>query len=206
MKRLALIALIAGCGARRMYPHDGGLVGQLEAEVIALKFTNRQLREDVRTCGDGSQRSETYPTLVQVFQETEVEVTQEGSHLVLRMPMDFVYADPFTLRYRDEASREIDLIATALRLNYDQPVEVHGFTDDNLLSPEAARLYRTHSELSYHQAASLMERLVREFHIGAERFVVIAHGSNDPIAPNATVGGQTANRRLEVHLLPPELE
>ncbi|MEZ4317371.1 MAG: OmpA family protein [Myxococcota bacterium] len=206
MAGLLVVALLASCKANRTYPHNGGLVGQLEAEVIALKIQNRQLREDLLSCGEGSQRSETYPTLVQVFQGTEVVVDRAGSHLVLRLPLDFVYADPYTLRVRDEAAREIDLIATALRLNPDQRVEVHGHTDDNLLSARAARLYRTHAELSFHQAAAFAERLVREYDLPAERFAIVAHGPNDPVASNETDGGQRANRRLEIHLLPPELE
>jgi chemotaxis protein MotB len=196
----------AGCRGGRTYPHNGGLVGQLEAEVIALKLTNRQLREDLRSCGEGSQRSETFPTLVQVFRGTEVEVGRQGSHIVLTLSVDFLYADPFVLRMRDEAARELDLIATALRLNPDQPVQVHGHTDDNLLSPKAARLYRTKTELSYHQASALSERLGREFDLDPKRFSIVAHGPNTPVGSNETEGGQAANRRLEVHLLPPTVD
>ncbi|MCB9679166.1 MAG: OmpA family protein [Alphaproteobacteria bacterium] len=204
--RLVLVLLLAGCKAGRSYPHNGGLVGQLEAEVIALKIQNRQLREDIRSCGEGSQRSETYPTLVQVFQGTEVAIAQHGPRIVLTLPMDFVYADPYTLRVRDEAKREIDLVATALRLNPDQQVEVHGHTDDAMLGAKAARLYRTQLELSYHQAAALAERLIVEHDLAAERFAIVAHGSHEPVGPNETEGGQRANRRLELHLLPPAVE
>ncbi len=210
-RHLVLVGLLVsfasgGCRGGRTYPHNGGLVGQLEAEVIALKLTNRQLREDLRSCGEGSQRSETFPTLVQVFRGTEVKVDRQGSHIVLTLPVDFLYADPFVLRMRDEAARELDLIATALRLNPDQPVQVHGHTDDNLLAPRAARLYRTKTELSYHQASALAERLGREFDIVASRFSIVAHGPNTPTGSNETEGGQAANRRLEVHLLPPEID
>ena len=203
---LSAALLMLGCRGGRAYPHNGGLVGQLEAEVIALKLTNRQLREDLRSCGDGSQRSETFPTLVQVFRGTEVDVGRRGSHLVLTVSIDFLYADPFVLRMRDEAARELDLIATALRLNPDQPVQVHGHTDNNLLSPRAARTYRTKTELSYHQASALAERLGREFDLDPTRFSIVAHGPNTPIGSNETEGGQAANRRLEIHLLPPTVD
>jgi flagellar motor protein MotB len=198
--------LSAGCPKPADYPHDGGLAGQLEAELIALKLTNRSLRDELRTCADGSLPSGVFSSLTQLFRGTEVEVLREGSAVVLRLPTAMIYADAYALRPRDEARPALDLLATALRVNPGPSIEVHGYTDNGILPPKIARRYRTQTELSYFQAAALGERLVREFGVEEARLAVVAHGGNLPLASNDTPEGTSRNQRLEIHLVPAPLD
>ena len=74
---LPLLAWVFGCLPAQTPPPSLGLERQLESEVLALKQRVRLLKEDIKTCEQGTQENLIYSELYQIFAGTEVEVKKE---------------------------------------------------------------------------------------------------------------------------------
>ena len=79
-------------------------------EVIALNATNQRLLAD---CGSPDRPDPLYQELQGVFAGSEVSVTRSGRETRLVLPVSVVYADPFSMQFRVEATGSLDLLATA---------------------------------------------------------------------------------------------
>ena len=57
--------------------------------------------------------------------------------------------------------------------------------------------------LSQHRAESVVNDLVKRYHIARNRLVPVGYGYSKPVAPNTTPAGKALNRRVELFLLNP---
>jgi outer membrane protein OmpA-like peptidoglycan-associated protein len=55
--------------------------------------------------------------------------------------------------------------------------------------------------LSQHRAESVVNDLVKRYHIARSRLVPVGYGLSRPVAPNTTAAGKALNRRVELYLL-----
>jgi outer membrane protein OmpA-like peptidoglycan-associated protein len=55
--------------------------------------------------------------------------------------------------------------------------------------------------LSQHRAESVVNDLVKRYHIARGRLVPVGYGYSKPVAPNTTSAGKALNRRVELFLL-----
>ncbi len=87
-------------------------------------------------------------------------------------------------------------IAQVMKQNSAWRFRVEGHTDsDGGLSHNAA--------LSQHRAESVVNDLVKRYHIARGRLVPVGYGYSKPVAPNTTAAGKALNRRVELYLLNP---
>ncbi len=195
-----MLALLwpGGCGLRRDPDH---LARQLEREVQALNQIVRDLREQAETCEEPGRTTALYADLHQVFSGTEAEVFQVGITTVVRLPVGLLFTDRYELRLREEATMQLDLLATALRLHPNTTVEVVGHTDDGMLPPDIERMGGLLG-LSWRYAEAVARKLTAEFDVDPARFTVSARGPWAPIASNDVPSGQERNRRVEVRIRP----
>jgi len=85
-------------------------------------------------------------------------------------------------------------IAQAMQQNKAWRFRVEGHTDSD--GGEA------HNKvLSQHRAESVVNDLVKRYHIARGRLVPVGYGYSKPVAPNTTSAGKALNRRVELFLL-----
>jgi len=85
-------------------------------------------------------------------------------------------------------------IAQAMQQNKSWRFRVEGHTDSD--GGEA------HNKvLSQHRAESVVNDLVKRYHIAKSRLVPVGYGYSKPVAPNTTSAGKALNRRVELFLL-----
>jgi flagellar motor protein MotB len=76
-------------------------------------------------------------------------------------------------------------------------IAIEGHTDN---APVAGGI--SSHQLGAAQAIAVFDTLTRRNRLPARQFYVVAQGPNRPVAPNTTQAGQTANRRIELVVLP----
>lgn len=199
---LGMLGLLA-CGPKQDPQH---LERQLELEVMALQAVNRDLRHQAATCSDAGPPDAIYADLHQVFAGTEIAVEREGPITVVTLPVSILFTDPYSLRFREEATMTLDLLATALNLHPDHRIELEGHSDDRILPGDLVRRYGSHLDLSFQYAAAVMQHLTQDFDVPDSRFVVSARGGWAPVASNDLPTGQARNRRVEVRIRPGNAE
>lgn len=90
----------------------------------------------------------------------------------------------------------IKQIAQVMQQNPKWRFRVEGHTDsDGGLQHNAV--------LSQNRAASVVNDLVKRYHIARGRLVPVGYGYSKPVAPNTTSAGKALNRRVELFLLNP---
>lgn len=198
MNRVLLLFFLIGCSPK----NPGTLTKQLDAEVVALHQVVRDLKGQVASCGQATSPDSIYADLHQVFKDTEISVSRQGSVTVVNLPASTLFSNPYNLTFRSESNMTLDLLATAIKLHPEQRVVLEGHTDNAMLPRDWVRRYGSHLELSFLYAAAVMQRLTEEFDVKEQRFTVSARGQWAPIASNDVTSGQHANRRVEVHIMP----
>ena len=99
----------------------------------------------------------------------------------------------------DHMLREAEIKVAWLVAAADGPmdrVEIEGYADST--GPE-----RYNTDLSLRRARSVRDFLVDELGIDRSTLSVVAYGEAYPVAPNATVEGRAANRRVEFRRVDP---
>lgn len=202
MTRWILVALAAAaCTPRHVYPDGGGLVGQLNREVTALRQTVTALEYEATNCRDGRAGPDPlYQELHQVLGQTEVQVARQGRITELTFPAAHLFGiDELSLR--QEAEMTLDIMATALNLHTGYRVDIEGHTDDRGVPIELRRRFDNAFVFSAARAWALGARLQREG-VDPSRISIIGRGSARPVDSNDTDAGRRANRRVVVYLVP----
>jgi len=200
--RLACAGLaLVGCAPKHVYPDGGGLVGQLNREVTALRQTVAALEYEAATCRDGRAGPDPlYQELHQVLARTEVEVARQGRITEITFPAAHLFGvDELSLR--QEAEMTLDMMATALNLHPNYRVDIEGHTDDRGVPMDLRSRFDNAYVFTAARAWALGARLQREG-VDPSRISVIGRGSARPIASNDTDAGRRANRRVVIYLVP----
>lgn len=189
-----LLLLLFACPHQTRYPDGGGIEGQLDREVQALKGEIRILEYRLSTCHDDTRPDRTYNDLHQVFSGTEIEVSRSRGRTVVTIPGDHLYRTG-RVDLRDEATMTLDLLATGLNLHPDHTITIETHTAD--VVPAG---FDGPWDYSFAMANSLMTALVERFDVEPSRFALLARGEYAPLAPNDTEGGRRQNWRVRLIL------
>ncbi len=196
--RIAVGLLLAtGCATTHSYPDGTGLTGQLEREIAALRVTNTQLQA---SCGGPERPDQVFAEMSGVFAGTEVTVSRKGRITVVSIPVVLLFADPWSLQLRTEATGHLDLLATAMNLHPEYRITVEGHSSDRSIPLSVARQYADHLVLSFAYASAVQLRLSNDFKVAPDRFTVAARGEWEPVASNDIPAGQAQNDRVVVYL------
>ena len=200
-RALLLATALAGCGPKHVYPDGGGLVGQLNREVAALRQTVVALEYEAATCRDARAAPDPlYQELHQILGKTEVVVERVGRITQVTFPAAHLFGvDELSLR--SEAAMTLDLMATALQIHPEYRVHIEGHTDDRGVPPELRGRFDNPWLFTAARAWGLAAHLLRTG-VEPSRISVIGRGSTMPVASNDTDAGRRANRRVVIHLVP----
>lgn len=128
------------------------------------------------------------------LEEVKVEFDQEGG-LNIRLPSEILF-ESGQPELRQEAYGVLDDMAVLFNEMPEAIFEVRGHTDNRPVSGQGE--FRDNHALSVARADIVARYLSQEGGIDLNRFEITGSGAGQPIAPNSTVEGREANRRVEI--------
>ncbi len=128
------------------------------------------------------------------MEQNAVAIVVEGRRLTVRLSAARFF-DASQAAIRPEMIPVLDAIASEL-VPLRRVVRIEGHTDDH---PTASGTrFRDNWDLSSSRAAAVASYVQRAHRADGKLLAATGHGSSRPIAPNATVAGREANRRIEM--------
>jgi len=174
-------------------------VDPMQVEPAALDAAAMQRAERVRKAGQGLPRGDEGYYLDVLFAELRQRVGDAS--LVQREANAIRIVLPPSVRFdvaSDRLTAEADAVLAAMFVSLADYrallVQVHGHTDASGPDPVNRRLSA--------QRALTVARLLRRLGVSADQLLALGHGSDKPVADNASEAGRQANRRVELVLLP----
>ncbi|MFQ5588214.1 MAG: flagellar motor protein MotB [Nitrospiria bacterium] len=131
--------------------------------------------------------------------EDEAMITKEGDDLIIHVAEKFLFSSgeaqlrPGSKHLLDEVGRII--------LKYDFPVRIEGHTDN---IPVSSAKFPSNWELSASRAAAVLQYLLQEKNVQAERMTAVGFGEFQPLVPNDRPKNRAKNRRVRIVLLEAE--
>jgi len=125
----------------------------------------------------------------------ETTITERG--LVIRLLTDKVLFNSGSAVLKQEATPLLAEISHLVNLDRSHPISVEGNTDD---VPISTSQFPSNWELSVARATGVVRFMIGH-EVAAHRLEASGVAGERPIAPNATEGGRTRNRRVEIALL-----
>ncbi len=130
-----------------------------------------------------------------------LEMAQKGLAIIFLTEVLF---DSGKADIKQEAFLSLDKIAGVLKNNVeDRNIGIEGHTDNE---PIKHSKWKSNWELSTSRATSVLHYLVDTRGINPKRVAAIGYGEYRPVASNDTVEGKRQNRRVEIVILPKNME
>jgi chemotaxis protein MotB len=213
MKIFAVLLLVfvsfvlSGCSITFQMRHksDVDKISLLESEIDSLNARLSELQ---------SQKEAELSELEKAKQLLEEKLKQEIDDKTVRLEMaekglaiiflTEVLFDSGKADIKQEAFSSLDKIAGVLKDNVeDRNIGIEGHTDNE---PITHSKWRSNWELSTSRATSVLHYLVDNKGINPKRVAAIGYGEYRPVASNDTVEGRKQNRRVEIVILPKNME
>ena len=106
---------------------------------------------------------------------------------------------------KSDMMNAVDELVPEMLAYPDNRIVIEGHTDNIPIKALSGRRYRDNMELSFLRAKAIADILVTRG-ISLERISVIGSGDTRPIDSNETDEGRVKNRRVEVRLIPGDME
>jgi flagellar motor protein MotB len=128
-----------------------------------------------------------------------VEVRADGDVIRVELPAGRLF-QPGTAAMQPVAGTLVDTVTMELVRAYpQQTIGVEGHTDSDFIrTPQGF----DNQQLSVAQATAVYQYIVSRGQIPATRLFIVGHGSNHPVASNATAAGKARNARVELVVYP----
>ena len=205
---LAFVSLaMTGCSVTFQMRHksDVDKLSSLGSEIEGLNAKLNQLQEQKETELSELEKAKLLleEKLKQEIDDKSVrlEMAQKGLAIIFLTEVLF---DSGKTDIKQEAFPALDKIAGVLKDNVeDRNIGIEGHTDNE---PIKHSKWKSNWELSTSRATSVLHYLVDTRGINPKRVAAIGYGEYRPVAPNDTVEGKKQNRRVEIVILPKNME
>ncbi len=181
-------------------------VNAKELEVQALRQEKEQaLQEKERSIAE---LKKTYNSLVGEMNEEikkgEITITQLKDKLSVNM-VEKILFDSGSAEIKKDGKKVIDRVAEILMKVTDKQIRVEGYTDNVPISSRLAARFPTNWELSTARATTVARHLQDK---GIDPKLLSAAGYSEfrPVAANDSDEGRARNRRIEISLIPKEID
>lgn len=129
-----------------------------------------------------------------------VEVRRDNDVIRIELPADRVFVQG-TAQMQGSAQYLLDQVADAVARNYArQMIGIEGHADAGNVSPAVIQQLTTAQTLAVYNALTTRNRLP------SHQLFTVSHGSNHPLASNATTAGRARNRRIEIVIYPESID
>ncbi len=181
-------------------------VNAKELEVQALRQEKEQaLQEKERSIAE---LKKTYNSLMGEMNEEikkgEITITQLKDKLSVNM-VEKILFDSGSAEIKKDGKKVIDRVAEILMKVTDKQIRVEGYTDNVPISSRLAARFPTNWELSTARATTVARHLQDK---GIDPKLLSAAGYSEfrPVAANDSDEGRARNRRIEISLIPKEID
>ncbi|MDO8603686.1 MAG: OmpA family protein [Candidatus Omnitrophota bacterium] len=205
---LVVISLaMSGCSVTFQMRHksDVDKISSLGSEIEELNARLDQLQEEKETELSELEKAKLLleERLKQEIDDKSVrlEMAQKGLAIIFLTEVLF---DSGKAEIKSEAFPALDKIAVVLEQNVeDRNVGIEGHTDNEPIKHSG---WKSNWELSTSRATSVLHYLVDKKGISPKRVAAIGYGEYRPVTSNDTVAGKKQNRRVEIVILPKNME
>ena len=205
---LVVISLaMSGCSITFQTRHksDVDKISSLGSEIEGLNARLSQLQEEKETELSELEKAKLLleEKLKQEIDDKSVrlEMAQKGLAIIFLTEVLF---DSGKAEIKPEAFSSLDKIASVLEQNVeDRNIGIEGHTDNEPIKHSG---WKSNWELSTSRATSVLHYLVDKKGINPKRVAAIGYGEYRPVASNDTLAGKKQNRRVEIVILPKNME
>lgn len=199
---MAAVATAGGCIGRN-YPDGGGIVGQLNREVIALQMRLEQAERRLESCGESDgppdvvyQRMHTY------LAGAEATVARTGRITEITMPASYVFGSDID-NVRQEAAMALDMVASSIQGRPGYRIVVEGHTSPGVVSSTVRGKFPDNWALSAGWARAVVATMVDEYGVPPEQVTLVAKAGSEPVEQGDTPAAREANERVLLIVVPP---
>ncbi|MBI5885093.1 MAG: OmpA family protein [Deltaproteobacteria bacterium] len=199
----------------------GDEIALLNATLINLTKENEYLKREVERLqlktGEMSAQKEqelarvktTYESLVKEMQleidKGDIKITQALDRLSVNM-VEKILFDSGKAEVKSDGLKVLMRVGNVLKGVTDRQIRVEGHTDNVKIGGRLREKYPTNWELSTARAANVVRYLEDKVGVDRKLLSVAGMADNNPVASNDTAEGRSANRRIEIVLLPLDVD
>lgn len=151
----------------------------------------------------------TYDSLVKELQDEikrgEIKITHVRDKLSLNL-VEKVLFDSGSADIKPEGKKVLDRVAPILKVVTDKQIRIEGHTDDKPIGPKIAERFSTNWELSTARATNVVRYLQDNGKINPKVLSAAGYSLYRPVTGNETKEGRLQNRRIEIVLLPLDVD
>ncbi len=151
----------------------------------------------------------TYENLVQELkkeiEQGDIKITQAVDRLSVNM-VEKILFDSGQAEIKKDGLKVIQRVGDILKKVTDRQIRVEGHTDNMQIGPRLRDKYPTNWELSTARATNVVRYLQDKVGIDPKLLSAAGLADNKPVASNDTPEGRAQNRRIEIVLLPLDVD
>lgn len=151
----------------------------------------------------------TYENLVQELKKEiehgDIKITQAVDRLSVNM-VEKILFDSGKAEIKKDGLKVIQRVGDILKKVTDRQIRVEGHTDNMQIGPRLRDKYPTNWELSTARATNVVRYLEDKVEIDPKLLSAAGLADNKPVASNDTPEGRAQNRRIEIVLLPLDVD
>jgi len=165
------------------------MAAQKDAEIQHLKGTYESLVKDLK--GE--------------IEKGEIKVTQVRDKLTVNL-VEKILFDSGRAEVKPQGKEVLKKVGNILKDVKDKDIRIEGFTDNVPIGGTLVQKFPTNWELSTQRATTVLRSLQDEGGVDGSRLAAVGFGEYRPIAGNDTPEGRAQNRRIEIVLVPSDIQ
>jgi len=165
------------------------IAAQKDAEIQRLKGTYESLVQDLK--GE--------------IEKGEIKVTQIRDRLTVNL-VEKILFDSGRAEVKPQGKEVLKKVGNILKNVQDKDIRIEGFTDNVPIGGALRQKFPTNWELSTERATNVLRFLQDEGGVDGSKLVAVGYGQYRPIASNDTPEGRAENRRIEIVLVPSDIQ
>lgn len=182
-------------------------ISDLKNEIKALSTDRAKVLEEKEKAI--AELRKTHDKLVTELSEEikkgEIEVTQLRDKLTLQL-VEKILFDSGSAEIKGSGKKVLDRVAEILNKVKDRQIRIEGHTDNKPIGPKIAKKFPTNWELSTARATNVVRYLKEKGGIDPKYLSAAGYAEYKPVDTNDTEEGRAKNRRIEIVLIPLDLE
>jgi chemotaxis protein MotB len=171
------------------------------ASELTLKIANMSKEKEAEV----ARLKTTYDTLVadmkKEIDEGQIKITRMADRLSVSM-VDRILFPSGEAEITPAGLKILERVGKVLKNTKNKIIRVEGHTDNVAIKPLLQKQFPTNWELSAARATNVVRFLQEKVGVDPARLQAIGMSEYHPVASNATVAGQSLNRRIEINLMP----
>lgn len=185
------------------------LMHALQAQTEQFEnMRNRLMEQDIARREESDRLKSTYEQLVGELEEEinrgEIRITKVLDKLSLNL-VEKILFDSGSVEVKPEGLKILGRVGEILRSVKDKEIRVEGHTDNIPIGNRLVDRFPTNWELSASRATNVVRYLVEEVGIPPESLSATGLADSRPVASSETKEGRAQNRRIEIMLLPTDI-